>query len=265
MVNRQMVNKKRLLFILFCLLSLQGWAWGPKGHRIVAEVAYRYMSHKAIKQVDAILGRHGMVYYAAWADEIRSDQTLYPDSYDWHFQDLDAGLSDSLIMSMLTDYPAEGGNLYRKSDSLIAVLRENPKDRDALLFTIHLNADRFCPMHQGHVKDLGGNKVRMKWFDQPTNLHKVWDENLINSQGWSYTEYASKLINVYGSHFKQINETSMADWTIFNYHVTQAIYQYQAHFDGNTYHYIYDMKATCEWQLYVAGVKLAALLNEIYK
>ena len=107
--------------------------------------------------------------------------------------------------------------------------------------------------------------MKMKWFDQTTNLHKVWDESLIDSQGWSYTEYASKLINVYGSHFKQINETSMADWTIFNYHVTQAIYQYQAHFDGNTYDYIYKMKATCEWQLYVAGVKLAALLNEIYK
>ena len=35
--------------------------------------------------------------------------------------------------------------------------------------------------------------------------------------------------------------------------------------DGNTYHYIYRWRTEMEEQLYIAGIRLAKLLNEIYK
>ena len=47
------------------------------------------------------------------------------------------------------------------------------------------------PLHAGKKKDLGGNLIRVKWFDERTNLHKVWDDGLIDSQKLSYTEYIS--------------------------------------------------------------------------
>lgn len=37
------------------------------------------MTKRAIKKVDSLLGKHGMVYWATWADEIRSD-TIYPEA-----------------------------------------------------------------------------------------------------------------------------------------------------------------------------------------
>ena len=59
---------------------------------------------------------------------------------------------------------------------------------------IHLVGDVHQPLHVGRPEDQGGNKVRVLWFNEPKNLHQVWDTELISSQNLSYTEYA-KAIN----------------------------------------------------------------------
>ncbi|MBQ4018267.1 MAG: S1/P1 Nuclease, partial [Paludibacteraceae bacterium] len=64
-------------FAVLILLPAELLAWGQEGHRIIAEVAYHYLSSGAQKKIDKILGKHGMVYVANWADEIKSD-TIYP-------------------------------------------------------------------------------------------------------------------------------------------------------------------------------------------
>ena len=185
-----MVMKRHILIILFSFLTVApGFAWGPKGHRIVAQVAYNHLTRKAQRSVDAVLGKHGIIYWSTWPDEIKSDEKVYPTSYDWHFQDLDANMTDSAVIAVLTDYPTHGGNLYRMTDSLINALKKNPYDADALVFIVHLT-DRFCPMHMGHEHDRGGNSVRCKWFESSTNLHSIWDVSLIEYKGYSYSEYA---------------------------------------------------------------------------
>ena len=258
---------KRQLFAILCstmlLLPADLWAWGQEGHRIIAQVAYHYLSCGARNKVDKVLGKHGMVYTANWPDEIKSD-TIYPTSHDWHFQDLDGGLSDSAVVAALTDYPKVGGNLFRATDSIRALLKEEPKNHDALVFLIHFAGDRFCPMHTGHIEDLGGNRVKMKWFGSNTNLHTVWDSKLIDSQGYSYTEYADFLIDKYDAERKTLLKKTDADMVLENYHLTSEIYAYQQTFDGNTYHYIYKFHQPMEWQLYKAGVRLAMWLEEIY-
>ena len=50
-----------------------------------------------------------------------------------------------------------------------------------------------------------------------------------------------------------------------NYHFTEAIYEYQQTWDGNTYHYIYRWHTPMEEQLHIAGIRLAKALNELYK
>lgn len=256
--------KKIVVIVLLAVFALPTLAWGPRGHRIIAEVAYNHMTKRARQKVDAVLGTHGAVHWANWPDEIRSD-TIYPDSYDWHFQDMNPGLSDSAVVAMLTDYAKEGGRLFEKTDSLIAVLRENPGNKDALVFIVHFMGDRFCPMHIAHMDDAGGNKVKMKWFGQNTNLHSVWDTKLIEYRGLSYTEYAAWLEDLYSREAKNIAAMSWPELTIRNYHLTCDIYTYQDTFDGNTYYYAYRWVANMEWQLYAAGIRLAKLLNELYR
>lgn len=277
-----------LVALLAVVYAVPAYGWGQEGHRIIAKIAYDHMTRKARKAVDRILGvtvngdrlsvSESMIYWANWPDEIKSD-TIYPQSIKdgWHFQDLDAGMSDSAVVAALTDYPKEGGNLFKALDSLVTVLRTDRKQTASLTeyrliqiehtlrFVVHLSGDRYCPMHMAHMDDKGGNAVKMKWFGGNTNLHAVWDTKLIDSQGYSYTEYAQMLERTYGWKRKEIEKMSDADLLLLTYHKTDDIYRYQDTWDGNAYHYIYRWHQPMEEQLYIAGIRLAKLLNEIFK
>ena len=115
-------------------------------------------------------------------DEIKSD-TIFSDRYDWHFQDLAPALSEEAVLATLSSYPSHGGRLWMALDSVQRTLVRNPHDRTALIYLVHLMGDSYCPMHIAHEDDLGGNRVRMQWFDKSVNLHSVWDDHLIESIG----------------------------------------------------------------------------------
>ena len=264
---------KRTLIILLCALcacmqSLPVFGWGQEGHRIIAKIAYDNLSSKARKAVDKTLGKQGMIYWANWPDEIKSD-TIYAESIrdGWHYQDFAGGMSDSLVLDAMVHYPAEGGNMFRALDSLAQVLKDKKGDVHTLRFFVHISSDKYCPMHMAHMDDKGGNAVRMAWFSKSnnTNLHAVWDTKLIESQGYSYTEYAEKLQNEYAWQKKDILAMSEEELLLRSYHFTEAIYDYQQTWDGNTYHYIYRWHIPMEEQLYIAGIRLAKALNELYK
>ena len=262
-----------LLLVVGALSSiycLPAFSWGQEGHRIIAKIAYDNLNRKAKKHVDQILGTHGMIYYANWADELKSDN-IYPESIKdgWHYQDFNPDMSDSLVADALIHYPAEGGNMFRALDSLeIEMAGEKVSRTNAIhimRFLVHLNGDRYCPMHLAHMDDKGGNAVKMKWFRSETNLHTVWDTKLIESQGYSYTEYAQMLEDEYKDIKKMIENASEEQLLIDTYHLTDAIYKYQEIWDGNTYHYIYTWHQPMERQLYIAGIRLAQFLNNLYR
>lgn len=255
---------KRLTFFLFSLLCISSaLAWGPKGHRIVAKIAYDNLDNKSRKHVDKVLGKRGMVYLSTCPDEIKSD-TIYPTSFTCHYQDLPAGMTDEDVVATLTEYPAEGGDLFMALDSLEAVLLRQPNSHDALVFYVHMMADRFCPMHLAHLDDKGGNAVKMKWFGQNTNLHSVWDSKLIENKGFSYTEYANYLYDVYGKRRKEILQMTEEETLLYTYHLTDSIYQYHSSWSGNAYHYAYRWSESVEYQMYMAGIRLAKHINELF-
>ena len=271
------VMRRSCFLLIFCICacaySLPAFSWGQEGHRVIAKIAYDNLNRKAKKNVDKILGKQGMIYWANWPDEIKSD-TIYAESIKdgWHYQDFAGGMSDSLVADALIHYPAEGGNLFRALDSLVRESRESRVnsresrvDKHTLRFIIHLSGDRYCPMHMAHMDDKGGNAVKMKWFGGNTNLHAVWDTKLIDSQGYSYTEYAQKLEYEYDWMKRDIKEASDEQLLLDSYHMTEDIYAYQTTWDGNAYHYIYRWHAPMEKQLYIGGIRLAKLLNELFK
>ena len=260
-----------LISVLSCTYCVPAFGWGQKGHRIIAKIAYDNLTCKARKAVDKTLGKQGMIYWTNWPDEIKSD-TIYSNSHDWHYQDFPAGMSFENIAEALTNYPEKDGNLFRALDSIENVLRDNLRNKQdidphTLRFFIHLNGDLYCPMHMAHVDDKGGNKVRMKWFGDNTNLHSVWDSKIIESQGYSYSEYAELLEYNYADLKKPLmcDQWSEAELVWQTYELTDAIYVYQQGWDGNTYHYIYHWHEPMEKQLYIAGIRLAKILNSIYK
>lgn len=239
----------RFLFItfLFTFSCVEVNAWGLTGHRVVAQVAYMHLTKKAQKQVDSVLGKRGMVYWSKWADEIRND-TLYPGSDEWHFQD-----------------EPTGGLLYEKYDSLLNVLTTHPTDRDALRFIVHLTGDRYSPVHVAKKKDLGMNLVKVNWRGTASNMHKVWDEGIIDGEGYSYTEYAQMLEDVLGSYRAGLEGVSIEEADSVTKQLTHRIYAYQPLWNGNEYQYIYHWREDVHFQLYAAGIRLAQTLNLIYQ
>lgn len=267
--------KRIISFLLVSVLTqvccVPAFGWGQKGHRIIAKIAYDHLNCKAKRTVDKTLGKQGMIYWTNWADEIKSD-TIYPDSQDWHYQDFPAGMSFEQISDALVNYPAKDGNMFRALDSLENVLRETIRTKQAinphtLRFFIHLYGDLYCPMHMAHVDDRGGNAVKMKWFGANTNLHSVWDGKLLESQGYSYSEYAELLEQNYDTLRTPLlrDHWTKAEMVWQTYQLTSSIYKYQPTWDGNTYHYIYRWHEPMEKQLYIAGIRLARVLNSIFK
>jgi hypothetical protein len=125
-------------------------------------------------------------------------------------------------------------------------------------------ADRFCPMHLAHLDDKGGNAVKMRWFGQNTNLHSVWDSKILENKGFSYTEYANYLHNVFAGQKKAILKMTEQETLLHTYHLTDRVYQYHSTWSGNAYHYAYHWSSAMEYQLYMAGLKLAQSLNQLF-
>lgn len=259
--------KKCFSLLLLSIFMLQGYAWDARGHRIVADIAYANLTKKARTRVDAVLGEKGMIWTASWPDEIKSD-TIYPESHVWHYQNLNSGLSYAYLDSLL-DYPTlEGKHLFYAKDSLTRVLRENPNDEVALKFIVHLAGDEFQPMHMAHADDLGGNRVRLTWFGQKTNLHSLWDRYMIEGTQYSYTEMSEMLQLKYADQKKAIYNMTERECVHRTYTCVCDLYAYQEALGeaprGYEYTYVYRFRDMMEYQLYAAGIQLAKLLNEIY-
>lgn len=50
---------------------------------------------------------------------------------------------------------------------------------EALLFLSHFMGDIHQPMHVGFTSDEGGNTIELRWFRHKSNLHHVWDREII--------------------------------------------------------------------------------------
>ena len=53
----------------------------------------------------------------------------------------------------------------------------------------HIIGDLHQPLHVGNGKDRGGNDVKLEFFWEMSNLHRVWDSGLIDRKQLSYTEW----------------------------------------------------------------------------
>lgn len=255
-----------ILAINFVPLKLS--AWGTTGHRIIAEIAERNLNKKTKKQIKKLLDDYPMAYWSNWADNVRSDTTdRWKHTYVWHYVNVPSGLEKQQLIEAVNRI--EQDNVYREIPELSKIIKSNGStDEDkriALYFLIHLVGDLHQPMHVGHEDDLGGNRVTVYWFDKLTNIHAVWDSNLIDYEKYSYTEYAD-ILNILTKKEKQnLQSGVLDDWLFQTYEITTEIYASVNKDDKLSYGYPYKYKETVELQLQRAGLRLAGLLNQIFR
>ena len=257
---------KALVFISIFYMPLQAGAWGMLGHRIVGQIAESHLSSKARKGVKEILGNESLAMASNWADFIKSDPS-YNYLYNWHFVNLPAGLDQQGIFKFL-DAENEA-NVYNKTLEMVSVLKNKQSTADqkklAMRLLIHLAGDLNQPMHTARKEDLGGNKVFVTWFGEKSNMHRVWDESLIEYQQLSYTEY-SKAINFPTPQQLNIWQAySLRDFVYGSYQACNKIYAGTKAEDKLSYKYNYDFVDLLNEQLLKGGICLANMLNDIYK
>ena len=262
------ISKKLKVAILIAAcayLPTNVFAWGVIGHRVVGQVADSYLSAKSRKAVQNILGGESLAMSANWPDFIKSDST-YNYLASWHYVNLPAGLDEQGVFSFLNT--EKSANVYNKIPEMVAILKNKQSTPDqkkmALRLLVHLVGDLHQPMHTARKEDLGGNRVNVTWFGSRSNLHRIWDENLVEYQQLSYTEYATAINHPSKAQLTAWRKSSLQQAVFESYQVVDRIYKTVKPDDKLGYKYNFDYVDTLNEQLLKGGVRLAEIINNIY-
>ena len=275
--------------LLLLTLPTSTSAWGPTGHRVVAEIAQRHLTPAAQARVSSLLDGRTLADVANWPDDLRSDPRF--DKYKpLHFATVKNG-----VASYRDAEKARCGDVVVAIDAFKAFLRTgsrealnavkaladksdgtgqgacNPKETEpltpdqALSFLVHLMGDLHQPLHVGGT-DLGGNQVKVNWLDRwQSNLHSIWDDEMVDFERYDYMQYARFL--------DRASEADAARWTTGDTisYADEAIAMRSKLYgfpDGDSkisYKYIGAQRERMREQLLKGGLRLAAVLNSIFQ
>lgn len=265
-INSEMTKTIALFF--FLLAPAICFSWGVTGHRVVGEIAQRHLTKKAKKELQNLIGMESLSLWANWADFIKSDTTHTWDHVSkWHYVNLPGNLGKEDFLAALQNL--KGENLYTQIKALTTELKDKSltieKRQIALRFLVHFVGDLHQPLHVGREEDLGGNRVKVSWFDKQTNLHTVWDSEIVEFQQYSYTEYACNLDIANEEEVKNWQQSSLEEWFYESYVLANKVYA-SVPADGKLgYKYNYIFKTDLDLQLLKGGLRLAKILNEALK
>ena len=257
--------KNRLLILL--ILSFQmtfgnDLVWSKTGHRTTGEVAQEHLSRRAKRAIDKLLNGQGLAKVSTFGDDIKADRNFKQFSA-WHYVNFPADKKYGDVE------PSEYGDIIIGIEKCIAVIKdENSINADKIFYLkllVHLVGDLHQPMHVGRIEDKGGNDIQVQWFNKGSNLHRVWDSNLIEDYGMGYMELAANLPNLTKKQMKFIQQGSIYDWVEESQDLANKVYESVEVGEKLYYRYGYVWWSTIETQLQKGGLRLAKVLNDIFK
>ncbi len=212
-----------------------------------------------------MLGNETIAIASNWADFIRSD-TAYRYLNEWHYIDMKEGMSfhdleDYLLRDTSTD-------AYTKINFLKAQLKSKQASRSEqvmyLKLLIHIVEDIHQPLHTAD-KEQGGNGIKVLWMNEPSNLHRVWDADLIGYQQLSYTEYTNAIDHASKLQVKAWQQQPVSQWLFDSYVMgIRVLKEIKEPNQKLGYRYNFDHIAELNEQMLKAGIHLAQVLNDIY-
>ncbi|MGH8184736.1 MAG: S1/P1 nuclease [Rhodanobacteraceae bacterium] len=250
-----------VLVACLALLALPAFAWGPRGHRIVACLAEAQLTPLARAEVDRLLALRGarhLADVANWADDLRdTDPALFRRTKRMHFVNFH---SRNCIYQPPRDC-RRGECVVAAIEKYSAVLadRSNPpaERAEALAFVVHFVGDIHQPLHADYRRDAGGNDIQVRWRGRGTNLHKVWDSLMLDSTHLSAAQYARKLL---AENSPVATGGTPIEWAEESCRIDRDDGVYPpTHFIDRAY--VEREFPIAEMRLRQAGVRLAELLN----
>ena len=236
--------------------------WGQTGHRVVGQIAEAYLSKKAKKEINRLLDGHSLAFASTIADEIKSDRA-YDSFSPWHYVNYEMGGHYD------PSNADERGDIVYGIQKSIEVLESNSaSDADKRFYIkllIHFIGDLHQPLHVGRAEDQGGNRIQVSWFSRTSNLHRVWDSDLIDGYSMGYDELAQELLRSTTKEERaELAKGTYLDWVEESHQIVERIYASASSGDRLGYRYTYDFNPLLFEQLAKGGIRLAKVLNELF-
>jgi hypothetical protein len=251
--------------ILLLCGSLPAAAWGPNGHRIVGQIAENHLTAAARLGISELVGRASLAQIGTWADEIKSDPA-WDHASPWHYVNAAPG------QSIESARRSPNGDVVEAIQRFERVLRDRGSARkervEALKFLVHFVADVHQPLHVGYASDRGGNDIRVRWFGETTNLHRVWDEHLVEHQRLSFTEWVRFFGHAKPGEIEAWHRSDVYDWARESRSMLPAVYDFGDSRSERTpylgFDYIFKHADGVRLRLLQAGIRLSGMLNDIF-
>ncbi len=193
-------------------MTSPAFGWGAQVHRVITRLAEPRLTPKAAAAIRGLLNPGDeLVDVCNWADHEGRD--VEPRSSPWHYINIpiDADRYDPKL-------EGRDGSVVTKIKDFRKVLADpktSRKDRQvALLFLIHLIEDVHNPLHVGDNKDRGGNLTQVRFFNEGTNLHRLWDSDMVRHIGGNDRVWVDRVKPLMTpENVKKWSAGTVDDWT----------------------------------------------------
>jgi len=253
------MKKIILVAIIGMIFSTEhAWAWGARGHGLVAEVAFSLLDSATKERVHKYFSDMTIEQAANWMDNIRSDHK-YDYMKTWHYADAEKGEPYT---------PAKDGDAVAEIKVCLEALKNKDKMSDEnirknILILMHLVGDLHQPLHVGYGSDKGGNSVQVMYNDRGGNLHHMWDTEIIETEHISLNDCMKRLKNFDKEELDMLSVINIDNWMKQPRSQLNNVYSFK---DGTLDEaYVKKNKVIIEDEIAIAGLRLAAILKSTFK
>ena len=234
--------------------------WGRAGHFITGEVAAAHLTDTARAEVERVLGEQSIAEATVWMDQVRPTDA-YRHTADWHWVTVPG---DSTYAEARKN---PNGDLIDALERKITALKtgelSTDEEREALRMVIHLVGDIHQPLHVGTGDDRGGNDVAVTYLGRETNLHRVWDTDMLVSWNDDYQHWAEAINHPSDALVAAWQRATVRRWAEESVSYRGVVYDLP---EDKVIGWEYRNRALpiVEQRLLQAGVRMAGVLNDIY-
>ncbi|KAM6585032.1 hypothetical protein CsatB_012034 [Cannabis sativa] len=212
-----------LAFASITVPSAHGWS--KEGHVMTCQIAQALLDSEADEAVRNLLPDYvngDLSALCVWPDQIRH-WYRYRWSSPLHFIDTpDQACSFDYSRDCHDQHGSENmcvAGAIQNFTSQLSHYREGTSDRrynmtEALLFLSHFMGDIHQPMHVGFTTDEGGNTINLRWFKHKSNLHHVWDREIVLTALKDYYENDMDLLlqDIKGNYTDGVWSDDVSSW-----------------------------------------------------
>jgi hypothetical protein len=165
------------------LVAPKAHAWGDEGHRVIGELAFRFLSARAKSRVQEALtepGYESLAEAATWPDRYARRHPEYDAMKPFHYvnveptaahYDHERDCPNGCVVTALAQF----------SELLAEPELSLSERRRCIYWVAHLMGDIHQPLHIAHPDHKGGNATLLPFFEakDKRSAHWIWDFGLL--------------------------------------------------------------------------------------